>query len=298
MDAGYFVHAGLAASLAPARGAIAQMREMMADRYQFALTAMDNVAGYSEGQSDVRLAGFDLVAIGGLHAGSDRVVTRPEIRTLEEVRGHAVAVDALQSGYGFLLYGVLAKHGLRLNRDYGVIAVGSGPARLAAMKEGKAVAAVLDAPNDFLAAAAGCNILGDAVAELGAYQGTVYATRRGFAERQPDVVVAFLRAVIAAHRAIFADKPAALAVLRRHLPVLSAEQAETAYLRLTTGPGGFDRDAALNLAAIRTTLALRSAYAEPRMSLTEATRYIETRYYDRAAVAAERPTGLPAQGGS
>jgi ABC-type nitrate/sulfonate/bicarbonate transport system substrate-binding protein len=285
MDEGHFARQGLAASLAPARGAIAQMQAMMADSYQFALTAMDNVAGYSEGQCDVRLDGFDLVAVAGLHAGSDRVVTRPEIRDLRQVRGQAVAVDALQSGYGFLLYGVLEKRGLALNRDYHAVALGSGPARLAALQDGRAAAAVLDSPNDFLAEAAGCNLLGDAVAELGAYQGTVYATRRGFAERQPDLVIAFLRAVIAAHRAIFADRPTALAVLRRHLPALSAEQADTAYARLTTGPGGFDRHAALNLAAIRTTLALRSAYAEPRMSLTDPAAYIDTRYYDSAVAA-------------
>jgi ABC-type nitrate/sulfonate/bicarbonate transport system substrate-binding protein len=282
MDDGHFARAGLAASLAPARGAIGQMQDMMADTYQFALTAMDNIAGYSEGQSDVRLDGFDLVAIGGLHAGSDRVVTRPEIRSLESLRGKQVAVDALQSGYGFLLYRVLEKHGLTLNQDYGVLAVGSGPARLAAMQEGRAAAAVLDAPNDLIAAAAGFNIQADVVAELGAYQGTVYAVRRGFAASQPDLVIAFLRAVIGAHRAIFADKPTAVATLRRHVPALSAEQADSVYVRLTTGPGGFDRAAALDPAAIRSTLALRSAYAEPKLSLTEPARYIDTRYYDRA----------------
>ena len=282
VDDGHFARAGLAASLAPARGAIAQMQAMMEDRHHFALTAFDNVAGYSEGQSDVRLAAFDLVAIAGLHAGSDRVVTRPEIRALADLRGKQVAVDALQSGYGFLLYGVLAKHGLVLGRDYGAIAVGSGPARLAAMREGRAAAAVLDSPNDFIAAKEGFNLLGDAVAELGPYQGTIYAARRGFAAGAADLVHAFLRAILAAHRAIFADKPTAIAVLRRHVPALSAAEAELVYERLTTPPGGFDRKAALDGAAMRNTLALRSAYAEPKMSLTEPARYIDTRYYEQA----------------
>jgi len=282
MEEGHFARAGLAASLSPARGAIGQMQAMMADQHEFALTALDNIAGYSEGQSDVRLPAFDLVAVGGLHAGSDQVVTRPGIARLEDVRGHDVAVDALQSGYGFLLYRVLEQHGLRLNRDYGVLAVGSGPARLAAMKDGRAAAAVLDAPNDALARAAGCNILGDVVSAIGAYQGTVYAVRRAFAEREPALVTAFLRAMIAAHRALFADRPTALAVLRRHLPMLDAEQAAAAFARLTSGRGGFDRDAALDIPAICATLALRSAYAEPKLSLTDPGRYIDTRFYEQA----------------
>ena len=98
-----------------------------------------------------------------------------------DIKGKVVSVDALQSGYGFVLYRVLEDHGLRLKVDYRVIAVGSGPGRLESMKAGTSVAAVLSAPNHLAALKLGFNNLGDTVDSISAYQATTYAARRCWA---------------------------------------------------------------------------------------------------------------------
>ena len=141
VDRGFFARYKLDVAVSRAHGAIGQMQDMMAGKYQIALTAMDNIAGYSEGQADVKLAGFDVFAFAGLYSSAEFVIARPEIKNFEAIKGKTVAVDALQSGYGFILYRVFADHGLRLNEDYSVIAVGAGPQRLVAMNEQRAVAA-------------------------------------------------------------------------------------------------------------------------------------------------------------
>ena len=135
VDRGFFARYKLDVAVSRAHGAIGQMQDMMAGKYQIALTAMDNIAGYSEGQADVKLAGFDVFAFAGLYSSAEFVIARPEIKNFEAIKGKTVAVDALQSGYGFILYRVFADHGLRLNWDDSVIAVGAGPQRLVAMNE-------------------------------------------------------------------------------------------------------------------------------------------------------------------
>ena len=269
VDRGFFARYKLDVAVSRAHGAIGQMQDMMAGKYQIALTAMDNIAGYSEGQADVKLAGFDVFAFAGLYSSAEFVIARPEIKNFEAIKGKTVAVDALQSGYGFVLYRVLADHGLRLNEDYSVIAVGAGPQRLVAMNEQRAVAAVLDFPEDIAAKAMGYNVLADGTEALGSYEAIVYAARRAWAKAHEADMRAFIRAIVDAHDYIFADKSGTIAELRQRLPNLGGEQAEALYTRFTTGRGGISRKAAIDIAGVKTVLALRSAFAKPKMTLTD-----------------------------
>src|SRR5262245_47204799 len=255
MDRGYLKNAGVEITLHATKGAIPQMQDVMAGKYQIAATAMDNLAGFAEGQVEVKPPeGFDVVALAGVHSGTNYVVARPEIKTFADIKGKTVSVDAIQSGYGFVLYRVLEDNGLRFNVDYKIIAVGSGPARLESMKAGTSVAAVLSAPNDIEAKKLGFNVLADTVAALGAYQATVFAARRSWARDNKPAILAFLRATIAAADSIFADRAGSIEVLQRRLRGVSAEQAASLYDELTSGKGGFNRKAAMNMAGVKTVL--------------------------------------------
>ena len=170
-----------------------------------------------------------MVALAGVHSGSNYVIARPEIKSFADICGKVVSVDALQSGYGFVLYRILEDNGLKLNADYRVIAVGSGAGRLDSMKAGTSVAAVLSAPNDLEAKKLGFNNLGDTVEAISAYQATTYAARRSWASSHPEETKAFLRAMIAARDFVFAQRAASIASLRAHIKSLSDEQAETDY---------------------------------------------------------------------
>lgn len=281
IDHGLFAKEGLTVTLASTKGAIPQMQDTMAGKYQIASTAMDNLAGFAEGQSGVEPpSGFDIVALAGVHSGTNYVIARPEIKSFADIKGKVVSVDALQSGYGFVLYRVLEDHGLRLKVDYRVIAVGSGPGRLESMKAGTSVAAVLSAPNHLAALKLGFNNLGDTVDSISAYQATTYAARRSWASSHRQEVLTFLRAMVAASDFVFDNREKSVATLRQHLKVLTAEQAETTYAGLISGKGGFNRKLAMNMAGVKMVLDLRSRYAEPKMTLSDPNKYIDLSYYD------------------
>jgi ABC-type nitrate/sulfonate/bicarbonate transport system substrate-binding protein len=283
MDRGYLDNEGIKINLHVTKGAIPQMQDTMAGKYHIASTAMDNLAGFAEGQMEVAPPpGFDVVALAGAHSGTNYVVARPEIKTFADIKGKTVSVDAIQSGYGFVLYRLLEDNGLRFNVDYKIIAVGSGPARLESMKAGTSVAAVLAAPNDIEARKLGYTVLADTVEALRAYQATTYAARRSWALAHPRETTSFLRGMINAMDYLFTNKAGAIETLQKHGRGLDPQQAEAIYRGLTAGKGGFNRKLFMNMAGVRMVLDLRSRYAEPKMALTDPNKYIDLRYYDDA----------------
>jgi ABC-type nitrate/sulfonate/bicarbonate transport system substrate-binding protein len=283
MDKGLFKKEGLEVKLDRTKGSVAQMRNLMAGKYQVASTSIDNIVAYTEKQGDVQIDNFDVVAVGGVHSGLNSVVARPEIKSYKDIKGKPVAVDALGTGYAFVLFKILEKNGLALNKDYTAVAVGSGPERLKALEENKAVAAVMSAPNDTEAKEMGYNILADAAKELGGYQGSAYAVRRSWAKDHEKETVAWLRALTAAHDWVFANKAGSLEMLKKHVKNLSDKDAETIYASLTTGSGGLNKHAEINMAGMKTVLSLRGEFATPKKTLIDSNKYIDLSYQKKSA---------------
>ena len=281
MDRGLFAKEGLEIAFTPTRGAIEQMQAMMSGRHALAITAIDNIVGFTEKQADVELPGFDLVGFAGVHSGTNYVVARPEIKSFADLKGKVAAVDALQSGYGFVLYRILEDAGLVLGRDYTPLAVGSGKGRIEAMEEGRAHVGLLAPPEDVRAKAKGYTILADAAEAIGGYQASVYAARRSWAKANEAELLAFIRAEIAAHDLVYRDKSIAVAVLARRMS-LTQEQAEAVYGGMTAGKGGFNRAAAINFAGVATAIAVRGRYAEPKVTLGASEKYVDLSYYEIA----------------
>jgi ABC-type nitrate/sulfonate/bicarbonate transport system substrate-binding protein len=282
MDRGLFKAEGIDLTLEATRGSIAQMKNMMSGKYQVASTSIDNVIAYTEGQGDVQIPGFDMVCVAGVHSGLNSVVTRPEIKNYAAIKGKPVAVDAVGTGYAFVLYRILAQHGLKRDRDYSIAAVGGGPERLKALEENKAVAAVISAPNDTEAKNMGYNILADAAAALGGYQGSAYCLRKSWAKTHHAETVAWIRTLIKAHDTVFADRNASIAVLKSHIKNLSDADAATIYTSLTHGKGGLNKRAAISTKGMKTVLSLRNEYAEPHKNLTKPAKYYDLSYWKEA----------------
>ncbi|MFM2129453.1 MAG: hypothetical protein RL477_999, partial [Pseudomonadota bacterium] len=271
IDKGLFAKHGLDVTLARTKGSIEQVKDMMAGKFDIATTAMDNVVAYTEGQGAAKLdIPFDMVAFMGVHSGMNTVVGVPSIKTFADIRGKAVAVDAPNTGYAFVLFKILDQNGLKFGKDYTLHAAGSGGARLAAMKEGKAVAAVMSAPNDTEAKAMGYTMLAPAASALGGYQGSVYAARKGWAKANEATMVKFIRAIVDAHDVIFTDAATAKGVLRKHLKKLTAAEVDTIYASLTSADGGLTRKAEINVAGVNTVLKLRSEFQQGARPLNDA----------------------------
>jgi ABC-type nitrate/sulfonate/bicarbonate transport system substrate-binding protein len=283
MDKGLFKKEGLDVKLDRTHGSVVQMQNMMAGKYQVASTSIDNIIAYTEQQGDVKIDNFDVVAVGGVHSGLNSVVARPEIKSYKDIKGKPVAVDALGTGYAFVLFKILEKNGLKLNKDYTAIAVGGPSERLKALEEKKAVAAVMSAPQDIEAKEKGCNILADAAKELGGYQGSAYAVRRSWAKNHEKEVVAWMRALVNAHDWVFANKAESLEILKRHVKGLDDKEANVIYTSLTTGAGGLNKHAEINMAGMKTVLSLRGEFATPKKTLIDSNKYIDLSYQKKSA---------------
>ncbi|MEA2975996.1 MAG: hypothetical protein QOF19_1516 [Alphaproteobacteria bacterium] len=282
IDKGFFAKEGLDVTHEITRGSAAQMQGLMEGKYQFGSSALDNTIAYAEGQGDVKIDNFDLVAILGVQSGMQKIVTRPEIKNYADIKGKAIASDALNSGYGLALIKILAMNGMTLNKDYTAVAVGSTPNRIAAMKEGNAVAAMISPPEHLALQKEGYNVLGDMTDAIGAYQGSAFVVRRSWAKEHEPEVLAFIRAQVAATDYVFADKAGALAVMKKNIKGMSDAELESAYTEMVTSKGGLNKGAKINADGVKMLLTLRNELSGSDKKLTDPLKYVDMSYYEKA----------------
>jgi ABC-type nitrate/sulfonate/bicarbonate transport system substrate-binding protein len=282
LEKGFFAKEGLDVTHEITRGSSPAMQGLMDGKYQFATSALDNTIAIAEGQGDVKFDNFDVVAIMGVHSGMNKIMTRPEIKSYADIKGKAIASDALNSGYGLVLVKILASKGLVLNKDYTALAVGSTPNRIAAMQEGKAVAAVISPPEHMKLLKEGYNLLGDATEAIGAYQGSAVIVRQSWAKAHEKETLAFIRAQVASTDYVFADKAGALAVMKKNIKGLSDEEIDAAYTEMVTSKGGLNRGGKINADGVKMLLTLRNEVAGAGKQLTDASKYMDLSYYQKA----------------
>ncbi len=281
-DKGLFAKEGLDIKLDRTSGSTPQMEDFMAGKYFIGTSSIDNVVAFHEGQGAKQFANYDVIGVGGVHSGLNTVVARPEIKSYAEIKGKTIAVDSPNSGYAFVLYKILDNKGLKFGQDYQFVSVGGGPERIAAMKENKAVAAIVGSPNDIDAKNMGYTILDDAAAALGGYQGSAYVVRRDWAKAHEKEVVSWLKAIANAHDYVYANKGESIKVLQSRIKDLSVADAEIIYGGLTTGAGGLNQKADINMAGMKAVLDLRAQFGTPKKTITDPTKYIDMSYHKKA----------------
>ena len=166
-----------------------QMRGLSNGSWQVVSTAFDNVLGWSGREAE-------LVAVAQVaQANTLPIYVRPEIKSWDDLRGKALAVDAVDTAYALVLRRVLLTHGLEMDRgDYTLIAKGTTGYRLESMTQGETFAGVLNAPWDGKAAAAGMVRIADHREVLPDYPGGVYAVSREWAAENRALLIRFLSA--------------------------------------------------------------------------------------------------------
>lgn len=283
LENGYFATADIAIHLDPITGSVQQITGMMEGKYDLGMTAFDNVLAYDAGQAEAKLAGeVDLVAFLGGEGGSLHLITAPEVKTIEGLKGKTLAVDAKSTGYAFVLYRIAAMHGVAQG-DYSVLAVGSSQKRLDALIQGQAAGTLLSKPFDAFAVAKGFNDLVTMSKLFPHYQSTVGFTRRQWAKDHSEVLIAFIRAYVQGSLWLFDSnhKEGAIDLLMKSTPNLSRDQAESIY-RTTVGADSVTSPmAALDPAGVKTVVALRSEFGEPKKKL-DASQFYDLSYYKAA----------------
>src|SRR5256885_752450 len=280
-EKGLFAKNGIDVKITPTPNSVFQLTGLIEGRFDIAMTAIDNLIAYREGQGEAKVDGPDLIAFMGGDNGFLRLVAVPEVKTLADLRGRTVSVDARTTGYAFVLFEILERGGLVLDRDYTVERAGGVLQRFQALMEKKHAATLLLSPFELQAEAKGFKRLGNATDVLGAYQGLVGGARKGWADANRAAVVGYIRAFSEAVDWLYdpRNRDEAVLIFRKNLPNVPEQGAQAAYGVLLAPSGGFQKKAQIDLEGVRTVLALRSKYAEPKKSLTDPNTYYDSSFY-------------------
>ena len=178
------------------------------------------------------LNGLDLVMLAGwCNLNSYQLITRPEIRRVEDLRGKIIGIGRYGAAADWGLRLILRKLGVNENKDVQIIqAGGGGPStRLAAMEAKKLDATVLDSPQTVQARRLGFRVLADGV-DLGIpfLQGGL-VTRRAYIKSNEDTVRRVVRVIVEAIHYAKTNREAALKVMQKYLRVQDREALEDAY---------------------------------------------------------------------
>lgn len=280
---GYFAAAGVEVKLTPTPSSEFQLTNTYAGKFHIAMTAIDNVIAYQEGQGPVKIENPDMVAVMAGDNGFLHLVAVPEIKDVASLKGKQLSVDALTTGYAFVLRELLAKGGVK-ESEVTFARAGGVRERWAALEKKEHAATMLITPFDIIAKAKGFNVLASASTGLGAYQGLVAAVTRRWAKDNEASVVGYIKGYQQAMAWLYdrKNKADAIAILRANVQGMSEQAAEAAYGALLADKGGMFKDGAFDMDGIKTVLALRSKYSEAKAPLGDPAKYIDTSYLKKA----------------
>jgi ABC-type nitrate/sulfonate/bicarbonate transport system substrate-binding protein len=284
LSQGYFAREGLDLKMVNTPNSTFQLTGLVRGDFEIAMTAIDNIVAYREGQGAPGVDGSDLVAVMGGDNGFLKLVSVPEVTSIAQLKGREISVDALTTGYAFVLLEMLERNGLVLGRDYTTAPAGGVMQRYEQLMQKRHAATMLISPFEVLARSGGMNVLADASSALGSYQGLVAGVRRSWAQQNPQLVTGYIRAYRRSLDWLYdpRNKQAALDLFLKNVPNSTPQAAATAYDVLLHPSSGFTRDARLNAAGTQTVLALREKYARPSKKMQPVTAYYEPRYYEAA----------------
>ena len=198
---GFFERAGLSVQTDITRGSVEQIRGLLAGTWDIAHTAADNVMAYV----DKERADLFVFAVLDLGVGQNLIV-RSDVNTYVDLRGKTLGVDALDTGFAFVLRRMLEQNGLPWG-SYELVAVGSTPERMQALRDGRVAGCLLSSGPDQQAMKEGFRLLEPASAHFPLYPGLTCATTRRWAKDHDAELVGYTRALLAGARAAGGSSP-------------------------------------------------------------------------------------------
>jgi ABC-type nitrate/sulfonate/bicarbonate transport system substrate-binding protein len=290
-DKGFFEAAGVRVNLTTTPNSGYQAENLVAGRFQIAGTAFDNVVAYQEEQGAVALQRQpDLFAFMGATQIELAFVVAPDIASYADLKGRSLALDALSTGFAFVLYEMLARGGLA-HGDYELAPVGATPQRWESVKAGAHAGTLTIEPFTSIARNQGFRVLDTSSRLFASYQGGSFAASRQWAATHPDALKGFIRGYLAGLDWTLAprNRPEATAILLGRMPEIKPPVADAVMDSLLSPRSGLTPDAAILEDGVRGVLDLRSRYGGGP-TLTDPSRYVDLRYYDEAGSEVHQPT--------
>lgn len=279
---GFFADAGVDVRLETTPSSTYQIEQLVQGAFRVGGTAFDNVVAYREGQGAVKLdEPPDLFAFMGATRIELSFVVAPDIETYEDLRGRSVALDALTTGFAFVLYDMLEKAGLSTDACE-LLPVGATPKRWESVKSGEHVGTLTIEPFTSIAVANGFRVLQTSLDTVPSYQGGVFTASRAWAAENADTLRAFVRGYLAGLEWTLAPEnyPAAKDILLANMPAIKPGVADAVMTKLLDPATGLTPGAKMDAAGVETVLRLRSRYARPPKQLADAAPYLDLSYLE------------------
>jgi ABC-type nitrate/sulfonate/bicarbonate transport system substrate-binding protein len=281
IDHGYFADHGVEINMTTTPSSAYQAENLINGTFQMAGTAFDNVVAYQEGQGAFTPdSPPDLFAFMGATQVQLAFITAPDVKTFADVKGKQLALDALSTGFAFILYEMLDRAGLKSD-DYEMVAVGATPNRWDSVREGETAGTLVLEPFTSIARSQGFNVLGTSTDLFDEYQGGIFAASRAWAADNADAVKGYIAGYLAGLDWVMdgANREAAAAILMEKMPAIKPGVVDKVMGNLLDPKSGLTPKAAVLADGVKTVLDLRSRYASPT-PLTDPDRYFDLSYYN------------------
>jgi ABC-type nitrate/sulfonate/bicarbonate transport system substrate-binding protein len=261
-----------------------QLAGLIKGQWEIGMTGFDNVVAYQEGQGEAEIdRAPDLFTFMGGDSAFLRLVVQGDIKSYSDLKGKTLTVDAMTTGFAFVLRKMLALNGIK-ESDVNFERAGGVMQRWEALKAGKHAGTLLLTPFDLLAEKVGLRVLQKASDVLPNYQGVIGTARRSWAKQNSATLTRFIRAHLDALAWLFqpGNRDAAAQILVEKVPNMTPELARATCEIFLAQRGGFDPQAKIDEDGARKVLELRSEYGEPKKKLTDPRQYVDLGYYDAA----------------
>ena len=280
-ELGFFEQNGIQVELTTTPSSVFQFEQLSAGAFDIAMTAFDNVVAYREGQGPANLSGAtDFRAVMGATQIELAFVVAPHIKGYADLKGKSIALDALATGFAFVLYEMLARNGLSKD-DVVMVAVGATPQRWQSVKAGEHVGTLTIEPFTSVAQAAGFPALDVSSNVLDAYQGGCIAASQHWARQHPEKVKAYLNGYLTALDWTLDSRNGADAkrILLENMPAIKPQVADAVMKSLLSPRSGLTPNGTILRDGIETVLRLRSSYGSGEQ-LTDIDRYLDLSFYN------------------
>ena len=176
------------------------------------------------------LEGGDIVYFAGLLDKLNyQLITRPEIKSPEQLKGKKFGVSRYGSSADFGMRAMLKKLGVDPIKDATILQIGDEPSRIAAIKSGNIDGTVANAPFGIEAERLKLNVLADSLKMDIPFFNTGLLGSRRFLDRQETKVMNFLRAYLEAIKVLKTERDYSIRALAQFTRVQNLKAVQEGY---------------------------------------------------------------------
>ncbi|MFM0097573.1 ABC transporter substrate-binding protein [Paraburkholderia nemoris] len=252
------------------KGSVDMINRMTFGAAQVALTSVDNVLAYRGGQGETANGSApDLVAFMGGDHGFLSLMAKPAITSVSQLRGKTLSVDALTTGFAFVLREILRADQMAAT-DVKFEAAGGTGNRYRELVAGRHDGTLVRTPFERLAQREGFNVLARGQSLFADYLGTVGAVTQSWASQNRDQLIRFILAYREALNWIFDanNQDALVEILRAEFVDLTDDDARAVLEDLVDPIFGLIRDMSISNVGLEQVSRIRETHAPATTTLS------------------------------